>query len=57
MSGDTQDSSQTDWEGEGGAPEPEPKQKTLKGYEIPVPKRDSIFAAFKKIIQPVKKSP
>lgn len=55
MIGDTQDPSQTDWEGEGGASGPEPKQKTFKGHEIPVPKRDSIFAAFKKIIQPVKK--
>ena len=26
-----------------------PKQMTPKGYEIPVPSRDSIFAAFKKI--------
>jgi hypothetical protein len=30
-------------------------QKTRKGAEIPVPTRDSIFAAFKKIVQPVKK--
>jgi hypothetical protein len=33
----------------------EPKQTTSKGLEIPVPTRDSIFAAFRKIVQPVKK--
>jgi hypothetical protein len=55
MSEGTQDPSQTDWEGEGGAPAPEPKKETPKGLEIPVPKRASIFAAFNKIIQPVKK--
>lgn len=55
MSGDTEDSAQADWEGEGGAPEPEPKQTTLKGQEIPVPERASIFAAFKKVIPPVRK--
>jgi hypothetical protein len=27
----------------------EPKQKTPKGHEIPVPTRGSIFAAFRKI--------
>ena len=34
-----------------------PTQRTAKGLEIPVPKRESIFAAFKKIVQPVKKKP
>jgi hypothetical protein len=33
----------------------EPKQTTPKGLEIPVPKRRDLMAAFKKIIQPVKK--
>ena len=33
----------------------EPKQKTPKGLEIPVPKRESIFDAFRKVIKPVKK--
>jgi hypothetical protein len=33
----------------------EPTQRTPKGLEIPLPTRDSIFAAFKKIVQPVKK--
>jgi hypothetical protein len=53
VTGDTQDP-QTDWEGEGGAVEPEPKQKTPKGLEIPVPKRSEIMDAFKKIIRPKK---
>ena len=29
-------------------------QKTLKGTEIPVPKRSSIFKDFKKIVRPTK---
>jgi hypothetical protein len=57
MTGDTHDPAETDWESEGGAPGPEPKRKTLMGREIPVPKRDSIFAAFKKVTQPLKKKP
>jgi hypothetical protein len=36
----------------------EPTQTTPKGLEIPVPKRESIFAAFKKIVHaPAKKRP
>jgi hypothetical protein len=31
-------------------PANEPKQKTLKGYEIPATRRGEIFAAFKKIV-------
>jgi hypothetical protein len=58
MTDDAQDSAQTDWEGEGGAPTPEPKQTTPKGLEIPVPKRKELMDAFRKIIgQPVKKQP
>ena len=38
-------------------PSNEPKQVTLKGLEIPVPTRKSIFEAFRKIVQPVKKKP
>jgi DNA-binding cell septation regulator SpoVG len=34
---------------------PEPKQKTDKGLEIPVPKRRDPMDAFRKIIKPVKK--
>ena len=32
----------------------EAKQKTLKGYEIPLPKRSEIMDAFKKIAKPKK---
>ena len=49
---------QTDWEDEGGAVQPEPKQKTPKGLEIPVPKRKDLIDAFRKIVgAPVKKQP
>jgi hypothetical protein len=30
----------------------QPKQKTPKGHEIPVPKRKSIFDAFRKVAAP-----
>jgi hypothetical protein len=30
-------------------------QKSLKGAEIPVPKRKDLLDAFKKIVQPIKK--
>jgi len=33
----------------------EPKQKTRKGYEIPVPKRKDLVDAFRKLVQPTKK--
>lgn len=33
----------------------EKQQKSLKGIEIPVPKRRDLMDAFKKIVQPVKK--
>jgi len=32
----------------------EDKQKTLKGTEIPVPKRSEIMDAFRRIIRPAK---
>ena len=35
----------------------EPKQKTLKGTEIPVPTRSTVMDAFRKIVRPVKKDP
>jgi hypothetical protein len=57
MTGDKQESAQTDWEGEGGASAPEPNQKTSKGLEIPVPKRRDLMDAFRKIVQPIKKKP
>jgi hypothetical protein len=34
----------------------EPKQKTPKGLEIPVPKRRDLMDAFRKVIKPAKKS-
>jgi hypothetical protein len=48
---------ETDWEDEGGATAPEPKQKTPKGHEIPVPKRKNLMDAFRKIIGPVTPKP
>lgn len=33
----------------------EPKQKTPKGLEIPVPKRKDVMDALRKLVQPVKK--
>jgi hypothetical protein len=35
--------------------EQEPKQKTPKGLEIPVPKRRDLLDALRKVVQPVKK--
>jgi hypothetical protein len=32
----------------------EPKQTTPKGYEIPVPSRESVFSFFKKVAKPKK---
>jgi hypothetical protein len=52
-----QEPEQDDWENEGGAMTPEPKQTTAKGLEIPVPKRRDLMDAFRKIVQPVKKKP
>jgi len=31
------------------------KQKTPKGLEIPMPTRESVFTALRKVIKPVKK--
>jgi hypothetical protein len=50
-----QEPEQDDWESEGGALAPEPRQTTSKGLEIPVPKRKELMDAFRKIVQPVKK--
>ncbi|MGZ4289042.1 MAG: hypothetical protein ACXVRI_12690 [Gaiellaceae bacterium] len=33
----------------------EPKQRTPKGLEIPVPKRKEVMDGFRKVIPPVKK--
>ncbi len=32
-----------------------PTQETLKGHEIPLPKRNAIMGAFRKIAKPVKR--
>jgi hypothetical protein len=50
MSDQPQDPAQTDWESEGGAVAPEPKQMTPKGLEIPVPKRRDLMDSFRKIV-------
>jgi hypothetical protein len=55
MTDKPQESEQGDWESEGGSMAPEPKQKTPKGLEIPVPKRRDLMDAFRKIVGPVKK--
>jgi hypothetical protein len=52
MSDNEQERELEDWETEGGATEPEPKQKTLKGYEIPVPTREQVFDALRKVAKP-----
>ena len=36
------------------ADEKQPKQKTPKGYEIPVPTRKSVFSFFEKVVRPKK---
>ncbi len=36
-------------------PASEPKQKTPKGYQIPLPRRGEIFGTFKKIVAKPKK--
>jgi hypothetical protein len=50
-----QEPEQDDWENEGGASSPEPRQKTAKGLEIPVPKRRDVMDTLRKLIQPAKK--
>ena len=36
-------------------PDDEPTQRTEKGYEIPVPKRDDVLRVFDKAAQPIDK--
>jgi hypothetical protein len=48
-----QDDTQSDWEDEGGATAPEPKQRTEKGLEIPVPKRKDVRRVFEKAARSV----
>jgi hypothetical protein len=51
---DPQDSSQTNWEDEGGTLAPEPKQTTPKGFELPVPKLREFKDALRNMFQPDK---
>jgi hypothetical protein len=44
------------WENEGGASKREPTRKTLKGLEIPVPKRKNVLDALRRIARPAKKT-
>lgn len=53
MTGKAQDE-QSNWEDEGGAAAPEPKQKTPKGLETPVPKRGEVMVALRKLRPPKK---
>jgi hypothetical protein len=50
-----QEPAETDWEDEGEASRPEPKQKTPKGLEIPVPKRRDVMDALRRLVQAEKK--
>ena len=54
MTDKSQEPEQDNWESEGGAMAPEPKQKTPKGLEIPVPKRKDVMDALRKIARPAK---
>ena len=54
MTDKPQEPEQDNWESEGGAMAPEPKQKTPKGLEIPVPKRKDVMDALRKIARPAK---
>ena len=49
-------STEAHWRAAEEAAEDEPTQKTPKGSEIPVPKRQDVLDALKKLVQPVKKS-
>ncbi|MGH3007182.1 MAG: hypothetical protein ACRDOS_15010 [Gaiellaceae bacterium] len=55
MTDKLQEPAETDWEDEGGASRPEPKQRTSKGLEIPVPKRRDVMDALRRLVQPEKK--
>jgi hypothetical protein len=54
MSDKRQESEQDDWESEGGAYAPEPNEKASKEQTTPLPIRNSIFAALRKIAKPKK---
>jgi len=47
------DTTRGDWEDEGGAPLPEPTQRTAEEcLEIPVPKRTAVLKVFEKTAKP-----
>ena len=52
MTAKKQAEQQSDWEDEGGATAPEPTQKTPKGLEIPMPKREQVMDALRKVAKP-----
>ena len=47
------DTTQGDWEDEGGALPPEPTQRTEKSLETPVPKRKAVLKVFEKAAKAV----
>jgi hypothetical protein len=47
------DTTQGDWEDEGGAPPPEPTQRAEKSLEIPVPKRKAVLKVFERAAKAV----
>lgn len=49
---DRERSEEAHWRVAEGGAEDEPKQKTPKGYEIPVPKRDEFFGDLEKVSKP-----
>jgi hypothetical protein len=51
----SRDAGESDWEGEGGASAPEPKQETPKGVKMLVSKLREIVQGFRRVVQPVKK--
>lgn len=44
------------WENEGGASKREPMRKTLEGSEVPLPKRNNVLDALRRIARPAKKT-
>jgi hypothetical protein len=51
----SRDAGESDWEGEGGASAPEPKQETTGGVKTHVSKRRRIVQVFRRVVQAVRK--
>ena len=51
----SRDAGEGDWEGEGGASAPEPKQETRKDVKPPVSKRRRIVQGFRRVLRSVRK--